>query len=77
MAKNLYTGPDTHVSPDKSKNELVVASSEPGSYPKWKYHQEMPAVVIGTPDEESSLGAEWKDSPAEFEAPPAAEEKGE
>lgn len=73
MAKNLYTGPDTHVSPDKSKNELIVESSEPSSYPKWKYHAEMPSVVVESSEAEAGLGAEWKDSPAEF----AAEEKAE
>jgi hypothetical protein len=66
MAKNLYTGPDTHVSPDQSTNVLFTPASEPSSYPKWKYHAENSAVVIGSPDEEASLGAEWKDSPAEF-----------
>lgn len=77
MAKNQYTGPDTHVSVDQTVNVLVAPASEPSNYPKWKYHQEKTAVVIGTPDEESNLGAEWKDSPAEFEAPPAAEAKAE
>jgi hypothetical protein len=74
MAKNLYTGPGTFTSPDQTTHEVIVPSSEPSDYPKWKYHSEKPAVVIDSAEQETSLGAEWKDSPAEFEP---KEEKAE
>lgn len=36
------------------------------SYPKWKYHATLPAIIIQDAIEETELGDEWKDSPTDF-----------
>lgn len=33
-------------------------------YPKYKYHRELPPVVVKSVDEEDALEGDWKDSPA-------------
>ncbi len=35
-------------------------------YPKFKYHATKAARIVNDDAEEQELGAEWKDSPAEF-----------
>lgn len=35
------------------------------SYPRWKYHVELEPVIVKHEEEESSLGEEWADSPAD------------
>lgn len=44
-------------------------------YPKWKYHPAKSARLVTDVREESALGAEWANSPAEFgiETAPAEE----
>lgn len=38
------------------------------SFPKWKYHETEPAVIVNTPEEEEALGEGWAETPAAFEA---------
>jgi hypothetical protein len=35
-------------------------------YPKYKYHRELPPVVVHSHEEHEQLGDDWKDSPAHF-----------
>lgn len=35
-------------------------------FPKFKYHPELEAVIVHTPDEETALGDGWYNTPADF-----------
>ncbi len=45
------------------------------SYPKCLYHATKEPVIVPDEAAHKALGAEWKESPAEFEPAPKAEQR--
>lgn len=65
---NLYTGPETHVSPDKTENPQPVKNYHPTGdrmelFPKYKYHKTKEPVIVQNEDEEKALEGDWVDAP--------------
>jgi hypothetical protein len=40
-----------------------------GGYPSWRYHRELPALIVKSEEEDKALGEGWADSPARFLEP--------
>jgi len=64
----LYTGPETHVSPDKTANPQPVKNYHPTGdrmelFPKYKYHKSNEPTIVQNEEEETALGDGWVDAP--------------
>jgi hypothetical protein len=70
--KGTYSGPETHVSPDQTTNNVEsVASDVSGDkilFQKYKYQAIGEAVVVESADDEAALLGEWFDAPVEPKA---------